>query len=320
MRASDSRYSEDQRYDNLPRRYAALTEDSRHMPVIDRRDYAGYPEPAYEDREQGRRRAAAPGRRTPDVGKRSGLELPDYDPRDGDTQGRDTRDRDTRNSRDHDARDYDRPEYDRPEYDRPEYDRPDYDRSNDDQFDHDLAGADSGDLGRGIDESSIFRTEALDRGALRRPSAPSIAGFTNSSGEQLAAAPAQTYPAHSRAQVSPGQQVSHGQPVSQSAPSVIYRPRRPGVAVLLALAGVVVEALLVRVLLSGEFASTVSGRGVLGGLFAMAGVPMVVFGLYGLATGAATAGGPQVGRAWLRSPLAYLPIGLLLIIAAGLAI
>jgi hypothetical protein len=42
-------------------------------------------------------------------------------------------------------------------------------------------------------------------------------------------------------------------------------------------------------------------------------------GLYGLATGAATAAGPQSGRAWLRTPLAYLPVGLILIIAAGLA-
>jgi hypothetical protein len=46
---------------------------------------------------------------------------------------------------------------------------------------------------------------------------------------------------------------------------------------------------------------------------------MVIIGLNGLATGAATASGPQTGRAWLRTPLAYLPVGLILIIAAGLA-
>jgi hypothetical protein len=41
-------------------------------------------------------------------------------------------------------------------------------------------------------------------------------------------------------------------------------------------------------------------------------------GLYGLMTGTATAG-PSPERAWLRTPLAFLPIGLALLIAAGLA-
>jgi hypothetical protein len=58
---------------------------------------------------------------------------------------------------------------------------------------------------------------------------------------------------------------------------------------------------------------------VLGGIFAMCGTPLVTMGLYGLMTGAATAGGPHPGRAWLRTPLAYLPVGLALLIAAGLA-
>jgi hypothetical protein len=58
---------------------------------------------------------------------------------------------------------------------------------------------------------------------------------------------------------------------------------------------------------------------VLGGLFAMTGTPIVAMGFYGLMTGAAAAG-PTPGRAWLRTPLAYLPIGLALLVAAGLAV
>jgi hypothetical protein len=51
----------------------------------------------------------------------------------------------------------------------------------------------------------------------------------------------------------------------------------------------------------------------------MTGTPIVAMGFYGLMTGAAAAG-PTPGRAWLRTPLAYLPIGLALLVAAGLAV
>lgn len=107
---------------------------------------------------------------------------------------------------------------------------------------------------------------------------------------------------------------------AQVAPAATYRSRRPGVAALLALGGVVAELILIKVLLANLFDSTSAAiSGTIGALFAIAGVPMVIIGLYGLATGAATASGPQTGRAWLRTPLAYLPVGLILIIAAGLA-
>jgi hypothetical protein len=58
---------------------------------------------------------------------------------------------------------------------------------------------------------------------------------------------------------------------------------------------------------------------VLGGLFAMTGIPLVSMGLYGLVTGPAATAGPNPVRSWTRTPLAYLPIGLALLIAAGLA-
>ena len=99
-----------------------------------------------------------------------------------------------------------------------------------------------------------------------------------------------------------------------------YRARRAGTAWLLGAVAVVVEVLLlIKVLIDSVTAHPTNTGGVFAGVFAMCGVPMVALGLYGLATGAATAGGPNGGRAWLRTPLAYLPIGLILIIAAGLA-
>jgi hypothetical protein len=107
---------------------------------------------------------------------------------------------------------------------------------------------------------------------------------------------------------------------ARPAPTATYRSRRPGLAVVLTLAGVISELVLLKVLLSNMFHSGAAAvSGTLGGLFAVAGVPMVIIGLYALATGAATASGPHTGRAWLRTPLAYLPVGLILIVAAGLA-
>ena len=98
----------------------------------------------------------------------------------------------------------------------------------------------------------------------------------------------------------------------------VYRARRAGILGALGAVAVVAELFLLRVLLAGEFGHLVAPGAVLAGLFAMSGVPLVAMGLYGLMTGVAAAG-PSPERAWLRTPLAFLPIGLALLIAAGLA-
>jgi hypothetical protein len=100
----------------------------------------------------------------------------------------------------------------------------------------------------------------------------------------------------------------------------IYRPRRAGAAALLVTVAIVAELLLVRIPFTGEFGHPAQPGAILAGIFAMTGVPLVTMGLYGLMTGAAAAAGPAPARAWLRTPLAYLPVGLGLIIAAALAI
>jgi hypothetical protein len=98
----------------------------------------------------------------------------------------------------------------------------------------------------------------------------------------------------------------------------VYKTRRAGVFGLVGGVAAVAELFLVRVLLAGEFGHTVAPGAVLGALFAMTGIPLVAIGGYALITGPVAAG-PEVVRAWLRTPLAYLPIGLILLIAAGLA-
>jgi hypothetical protein len=155
---------------------------------------------------------------------------------------------------------------------------------------------------------SRFGTESMDRSALRRPP-----GGGSSGPGPVGAGPAAPPPAP------PGVLPAMPTVAAESVGGAIYRTRRVGVAALLGAVAIVAELLLVRVLVSGEFGHTVQPGAVLAGIFAMCGVPLVTMGLYGLMTGAATAGGPTPGRAWLRTPLAYLPVGLALMIAAGLA-
>jgi hypothetical protein len=181
-------------------------------------------------------------------------------------------------------------------------------------------------------EADRYRTQPLDRGALHQsgplgspaapmpsPAPPSLGPpmSTPPSGTPLSAPPLSAPPT-SGAPGSPGP--IHAAPAVAAQPGgAVYRARRAGVAALLAAAAVLAEILLVRVLLVAEFSSKGTPGGVLAGLFGLAGVPMVAMGLYGLVTGAASAG-PAPARLWLRLPLAYLPVGLILLIAAALAV
>jgi hypothetical protein len=104
-----------------------------------------------------------------------------------------------------------------------------------------------------------------------------------------------------------------------SAGEGVYRTRRPTVAIPLAVATVLLALPAVRLLLSSAFGSTLSAAGVISAIFTLIGLPMVAAGLYGLLTGALRVPQAPGVAAWLRTPMAYLPIGLVLFIAAGLA-
>jgi hypothetical protein len=107
-------------------------------------------------------------------------------------------------------------------------------------------------------------------------------------------------------------------PVKPPSPTV-YKSRRAGALIVVTAVAAVIELLLLPVLLAGEFGHDIRPGAVLASLFAMAGVPFVAVGLYALITGPAATAGPEAARAWLRTPLAYLPVGLVLLVAAGLA-
>jgi hypothetical protein len=102
------------------------------------------------------------------------------------------------------------------------------------------------------------------------------------------------------------------------APGAVYRSRHTGLAVALVALTVIFEVPAFRVFASSALASHIVASGTFASMFMIAGLPLFAFGMYGLIGGAA--GAPGTGwRAWLRPPLAYLPLGLLLFLAAAVA-
>jgi hypothetical protein len=95
----------------------------------------------------------------------------------------------------------------------------------------------------------------------------------------------------------------------------LYRSRKPIFILLYAGLAAVAEFLMLRPFFDG-----IGESAVLGPLLAMLAFPLLALGMYGLSTGAATAVQFQGPRVRLRLPLAYLPIGIGLLIAAGTAV
>jgi hypothetical protein len=102
-----------------------------------------------------------------------------------------------------------------------------------------------------------------------------------------------------------------------AAPSV-YLSKRPGLAALLVVLAVAAEIPAFRAFASSALADRIDVGGTFASTFMVLALPLFAMGMYGLIAGASTA--PGVGaRGWLRTPLAYLPIALLLFLAAALA-
>lgn len=95
----------------------------------------------------------------------------------------------------------------------------------------------------------------------------------------------------------------------------LYRSRKPLFLVVYGVLAVVADLLMLRPFFDG-----LPGVEALAPLLAMLGFPLAAIGMYGLATGAATAVQFQGPRVWLRTPLVYLPIGICLLVAAGAAV
>ena len=96
----------------------------------------------------------------------------------------------------------------------------------------------------------------------------------------------------------------------------VYSARRPVSAVVFAVVSVVLLIPALLLVIQATFVDDPTARGVVPAVLLTLGLALTGFGLYSLA-----GDGRAAGRdAWLRPPLAYLPIGLVLLLAAGLAV
>lgn len=105
------------------------------------------------------------------------------------------------------------------------------------------------------------------------------------------------------------------------APEGVYRTKRPTAGIVFAVFAVVFEIPALRLLGDAAIGGPVVASGVVAGTFLVAGLPLVALGLYALVTGAnrLPSDGGGGAQAWLRPPTAYLPVGLILLVAAALA-
>jgi len=99
----------------------------------------------------------------------------------------------------------------------------------------------------------------------------------------------------------------------------IHRARRPATGAIIGIGIAVLALPVLRILLDGAFGPAQSANGVISSILVLLGLPLAALGLYGLATGAARIPNAPALHAWLRPPVAYLTVALVLFVAAGLA-
>jgi len=98
-------------------------------------------------------------------------------------------------------------------------------------------------------------------------------------------------------------------------PESVYRTRRPVSSVVVAIVTGVLMVPTLLLLIEVTFADQITARGVVPAVLLTLGLPLTGAGLFALA-----GGGPSGREAWIRPPVVYLPVGLLLLAAAGLAV
>jgi hypothetical protein len=95
----------------------------------------------------------------------------------------------------------------------------------------------------------------------------------------------------------------------------VYRTRRPVSAVVFAVVTALLMVPVIRLLVVGALADRPSAGGIVPAVLLTLGLPLTGLGLYAVAG----AGRTLDRAAWLRPPVGYLPVGLILLVAAALA-
>lgn len=108
---------------------------------------------------------------------------------------------------------------------------------------------------------------------------------------------------------------SEARAADRAADEGLYRSRKPLHAAAIGVSLGIFELIMLVVFFGGLFAGPIDAHRVIAGGLMMMALPLFGLGFYALVTGAAH-GGP---KAFLRTPLAYLPIGLFLMLAAAAA-
>ncbi|MET0424205.1 MAG: hypothetical protein ABW046_10035 [Actinoplanes sp.] len=104
-------------------------------------------------------------------------------------------------------------------------------------------------------------------------------------------------------------------PGERPRPEQVYQTRRPVTSVIVAVVMVILMIPVVRLLIESTFTGDPTARGIVPAVLLTLGFTLTGIGLFAVARG-----GPIGREAWLRPPVAYLPAGLLLLFAAGLAV
>lgn len=109
-------------------------------------------------------------------------------------------------------------------------------------------------------------------------------------------------------------------PGSPGAAGEMYRSRRPALAILFGAVAAILEIPALILLRDATFGTDpVVASGVVAAACLVAALPLAAVGLYAVVTGAVRAAGPNSAQAWLRPPVTYLSLALVLLVAAGLA-
>lgn len=94
----------------------------------------------------------------------------------------------------------------------------------------------------------------------------------------------------------------------------VYHSRRPVTSFLVAVVMIVLMIPVVRLLIDQTFTGDPTPRGIVPAVLLTLGFTLTGIGLFAIARG-----GTITRESWLRPPVAYLPAGLILLVAAGLA-